>query len=381
LADTDNTVVMTGVTGAVGRELAVRIVRTPGARVVCLVRAATDSAAEERLDQTLREMDHHPLTAEERSRITAVRGDITQPRLGLAPAVWDRLAAQATRMVHGAANVSWSLPIEEARRINTGGTQEMLRLAEAASKHGALRAFDYLSTVMVAGKRRGLVPEEPLDDSAGFWSTYEQSKCEAEGAVWAAKSGLPVSVFRLSMVVGDSRTGHTGAFNVMYWPLKMLSRGIFWLAPADPQGVVDIVPIDYVADAVEAISSDPAQRGGCFHIAAGADDCCTISEVLDLAVEAMGVRRPILVNPAVFMKCVRPLLFAVTWGKRRELMKKARVYVPYLSYPARFDVSRTRAALEPFGLRPPPVRAYFRKLIEYAVAMEWGKRRASARTA
>lgn len=381
MADSSQTVVvMTGVTGAVGRELAVRMVRTPGSRVICLVRAATDQAAETRLDETFNQMDHHPLTAEERSRITALRGDITQPKLGLAPAEWDRLAAQATRIVHGAANVSWSLPIEEARRINTGGTQEMLRLAEAAAKHGTLRAFDYLSTVMVAGKRRGLVPEEPLDDRAGFWSTYEQSKCEAEGAVWNAKSTLPVSVFRLSMVVGDSRTGHTAAFNVMYWPLKMLSRGVFWLAPADPGGVVDIVPIDYVADAVEAISADPAQRGGCFHIAAGADDCCTISDLLDLAVEVMKVRRPILVNPAIFMACVRPLLFAVTWGKRRELMKKARVYVPYLSYPARFDVSRTRAALQTSGLKPPPVRAYFRKLIDYAVAMDWGKPRASVRS-
>src|SRR6185503_9466239 len=112
-----------------------------------------------------------------------------------------------------------------------------------------------------------------------------------EGAVWGAKSGLPVSVFRLSMVVGDSRTGHTSAFNVMYWPLKMLSRGVFWIVPADPTGVVDIVPVDFVADAVEALSADPARRGRGFHIAAGPDRCCTIGEFLDIASEAMGIRR------------------------------------------------------------------------------------------
>lgn len=371
-------VVLTGVTGAVGRELAVRAVRTPGARVICLIRAATDADADRRLSETLSQMSHCPLSADERSRIVAQRGDITEPRLGLPESAWESLAAEVTRIVHGAANVSWSLPLQEARRINTGGTREMLRLAHAAAGNGKFQAFDYLSTVMVAGKRRGLIPEEPLDDSAGFWSTYEQSKCEAENAVWAEKDRLPVSVFRLSMVVGDSRTGHTSAFNVMYWPLKMLSRGVFWIAPGDPKGVVDIVPVDYVADAIEAIGSDPAHRGQCFHIAAGAGDCCTVSELLDLAVEVMGIRRPRLVNPTLFFACVRPFLFAVTWGRRRDALKKARVYLPYVSYAAKFDVTRTRAALDPFGLKPPPVRAYFRKLIDYAVAVDWGKRRVQA---
>lgn len=371
-------VVLTGVTGAVGRELAVRAVRPPGTRVVCLIRAATDADADRRLSETLADMAvHHALSADERSRIVALRGDITQPRLGLSTEAWESLAAQTTRIVHGAASVSWSLPLEEARRINTGGTREMLQLAHAAARHGRLQAFDYLSTVMVAGRRTGLIPEIELDDSAGFWSTYEQSKCDAERAVWAEKPSLPVSVFRISMVVGDSRTGHTSAFNVMYWPLKMLSRGVFWIAPGDPQGVVDIVPVDYVADAIEAIGSNPAHCGQCFHIAAGAEDCCTMSDLLDLAVEVMGIRRPVLVRPAVFFACVRPLLLAVTWGKRRQALRKARIYLPYLSYAARFDTTRTRAMLEPFALRPPPVRTYFRTLIEYAIAADWGKRAAA----
>jgi thioester reductase-like protein len=368
-------VVLTGVTGAVGRELLSRMVRTPATRVVCLVRAASDGEAEQRLSATIDELTHQPLSSEERSRVTAVRGDITRDRLGLDAARWDALAAEATRIVHGAANVSWSLPLEEARRINVGGTSEMLRLAEAASKRGTLQAFDYLSTVMVAGRQQGLIGEEQLDERAGFWSTYEQSKAEAERMVRSRKGSLPISVFRLSMVVGDSRTGHTSSFNVMYWPLKMLSRGMFRIAPADPAGVVDIVPVDYVADAVEALSADPAQRGKGFHIAAGAQNCCTVSEFLDLAVEVMGIPRPVLVNPAVFMAFVKPMVLAVTWGKRREAFHKARVYLPYVSYRARFDDTQARAGLEPTGLTPPPVRTYFRNLIEYAIATDWGKRR------
>lgn len=366
-------VVLTGATGAIGRELLARMVQVPNTRVVCLVRGATDEEAAKRLKDTVGELAHHALSIEQRSRISALRGDVTRDRMGLDEKRWDALAAEATRIVHGAANVSWSLPIEEARRINVFGTCELLKLAEAASRRGNLHAFDYLSTVMVAGKRQGLIGEEELDQRAGFWSTYEQSKAEAEEIVRSMRGSLPISIFRLSMVVGDSRTGHTSSFNVMYWPLKMLSRGMFWIAPADPAGVVDVVPVDYAADAVEVLSSDPEQRGKSFHIAAGPQNCCTIGEFLDLAVEVMGIRRPALVSPAFFFALIRPFILTVTWGKKREAFHKARVYVPYLSYRAKFDDQQARAALGPKGLHPPQVRSYFRALIRYAIATDWGK--------
>ena len=188
----------------------------------------------------------------------------------------------------------------------------------------------------------------------------------------SARGSVPISIFRLSTIVGDSRTGHTASFNVIYWPLKMLSRGLFWIVPADPDGIVDIVPVDFVADAVEALSANPALRGRSFHIAAGADDCCTVAEFLDIAAEAMAIRRPVLVNPTVFMAIVRPFLYTVTWGKARKNLKKGRVYLPYAADRSRFDVSQARAGLAPHGLKPPPLRTYFRTLIDYAKAANWG---------
>ena len=364
--------VLTGVTGVVGRELVVRMLRRQGTRVVCPVRANSDEEAERRLADTLAHMTHQPLSPEERSRVSAFRGDITQPRLGLAQNEWDALSERVNRIVHGAASVNWTLPLEVARHVNVGGTAEMLRLAEAAKRRGALTAFDYLGTVMVAGRRQGVIGEEELDESAGYWSTYEQSKAEAERLVRSKRGELPIAIFRLSMVVGDSRTGHTSTFNVMYWPLKMLSRGVFWIVPADPDGVLDVVPVDFVADAVETLSVDPAQRGRTFHVAAGVEGCCTIREFLDIAVEAMGIRNPILVNPSLFMATVRPFLYTITWGKNREKLKKGRVYLPYAAYRTRFDTTQARAALEPHGLRPPPLRGYFRTLIQYAEAVNWG---------
>jgi thioester reductase-like protein len=230
-------VLLTGATGMVGRELMVRMARRPDTTVICPVRAADDAEAERRITVTLSRMPHQPLTDVERARITAFAGNIATPRMGLDQNRWDALADRVTRIVHGAASVSWSQPLDVARTVNVGGTTEMLALADAAQRRGQFRAFDYLSTIMVAGKRQGTIGEEELDQTHGFWSTYEQSKAEAEALVRARKETLPISVFRLSMVVGDSRSGHTSAFNVMYWPLKMLSRGVFWVVPADATGM------------------------------------------------------------------------------------------------------------------------------------------------
>ena len=365
------TTLLTGATGFVGRELLWRLVRRPDQRVVCLLRArgAVDVGA--RLAGLL-DRARPTLTVEERSRATAVEGDLTLRDLGLPPERRDPLAAAVTRVIHAAANVDWGATREGARRVNVEGTMRVLDFAAIAHRAGALKRFDDVSTCHVCGRRRGRIDEDSLDESAGFFNHYEQSKFEAEQRVRA--SGLPFAVFRLSSVVGDSKTGYASTFKVMYWPLKMLARGMARVVPADRRGVVDVVPIDYVCDALEIISADPAQRGRTFHLAAGPDRASTIGELLDLGVARFGVRPPWLVPPALFFATVRPLLYAVTWGRRREILKKGRVYVPYFAFGASFGTSNARAVLDPAGLRPPLVHEYFARLIDYAVASDWGKR-------
>ena len=364
----------------VGRELLCRMVRSSSNRVVCLVRAHSQEEADARVDSTLRAMEHQPLTVEERSRVSAVPGDLTLDRLGLSVSRWDALLDVVQRIVHGAATVAWDRPLDEVRRINVDGTRRVLELAEGAQKRGRLRKVDYVSTCMVAGKRAGLVGEQDLDDRFGFWNSYEQSKFEAERLVRERADALPVSIYRLSMVVGDSRTGYTSAFKVLYWPLKMLSKGVFRIVPADPGGIVDMVPVDYVGGAIEALSADSAQRGKCFHLAAGPECASTVSQMLDLAVSTLDARRPRLISPRVYFALVRPVLHAVSSDKQREFLRKGRVYLPYLSYQAQFDTAQARAALEPHGIRPPHVGEYFRQLVAYAVSTNWGQGPGGPRT-
>ena len=366
------TVLLTGATGFVGRELLWRLARRPSDRVMCLVRGKDAAESAAKLAHILDIARPLPLTADDKSRVTVVRGDITQDRLGVSAAQYDELAGMVTRIVHDAATVDWAATLDAARRINVEGTRRVLALAQAGQQRGALRRFDYVSTCHVCGKRTGNIAEESLDDRAGFFNHYEQSKFEAETLV--RRSGVPFSTFRLSSVVGDSRTGYSSTFRVMYWPLKMLSRGMAWVVPADRAGMLDIVPIDFVCDALEALSADPSMRGKTFHLAAGPERSSTIGELLDLAVRRFRVRPPMLISPAAFDRYLRPLLYLVTWGRRRDMMKKGRVYRPYMAFRASFDTAQGRPALDAVGIRPPLVRDYFERLIDYALESDWGKR-------
>jgi long-chain acyl-CoA synthetase len=366
------TILLTGATGFVGRELLWRVARRPGDRVICLVRGKEDAESAAKIAHILDIARPESLTTEDRSRVSVVRGDIAQDRLGLSGAQFDELAGVATRVIHDAATVDWAAPLETTRRINVDGTRRVLELAQLGYRRGALRRFDYVSTCHVCGKRTGNILEASLDDSAGFFNNYEQSKFEAETLV--RRSGLPFSTFRLSSVVGDSRTGYSSTFRVMYWPLKMLSRGMAWVVPADRAGMLDIVPIDFVCEALEALSADPSMRGKTFHLAAGPERSSTIGELLDLAASRFRVRPPMLISPSTFDTYLRPLLYLVTWGRRRDMMKKGRVYRPYMAFRASFDTTEGRAVLDPLGIRPPLVREYFQRLIDYALESQWGKR-------
>ncbi len=367
-----DTVLLTGATGFVGRELLWRLAREPSDRVVCLLRAKDEDDANARLVRVLDQSRPEPLSTEQKARVTAIRGDLTEEELGLTPGQRDKLAGTISRVIHGAATVDWATPLETARRINVEGTRRVVELAKLAQARGVLRRFDYISTCHVCGRRRGRIPEESLDGGAAFFNHYEQSKFEAEQLV--RSSGLPFATFRLSSVVGDSRTGYSSTFKVMYWPLKMLSRGMAWVVPADRRGIVDIVPVDYICDALEALSAEPTQRGKTFHLAAGPEYSSTIGELLELGVRSFRVRPPLLVPPSLFFYTLRPMLYLVTWGKRRKMLRKGRVYVPYFAFRAAFDTSQVRAVLEQKGLRPPLVQDYFQKLIDYAIASDWGKR-------
>jgi thioester reductase-like protein len=344
-------VLLSGATGFVGMEVLARYLERSDRRVIALVRAEHDRAAAQRLD------------ARHRGRVRAVAAELTAPDLGLTRARRERLAGEIATVIHGAASVSFTTTIEEARAINVQGTRAMLELATLAQRQGGLDRYAHISTAYVAGTHRGPFLETDHDVGQGFHNAYERSKFEAERLVrgWPE---LPFTILRPSIVVGEERSGWTAAFNVLYWPLRAFARGLFDAVPAVPGAPVDVVSVDYVADAIHALCEAPGGLGETYHLTAG-DHASTIGEIAQLA--SGYFRRPL---PRVYS----PAEFEALGERQRQAVEGSRAYFPYFSITATFDAARARARLEPAGISVSPLREYLERLLDFATLSRWGKR-------
>ena len=207
-------VLLTGATGFVGTEIAVRLLDRDDVTLVCLVQAATDDAA---LREARRAWHGRGQLADAiGARVQIVAGDVTRPSLGLAPDAYATLVRRVTHIVHAAATVRFDESLEELRRTNVGGTANALALARAVHADHGLERLLHVSTAYVAGHRGGEVGEDDLSDRFGFENDYERTKYEAERLVRDAMTDLPVTVVRPAMIVGDSRTGEITTFNTFY---------------------------------------------------------------------------------------------------------------------------------------------------------------------
>ena len=377
MPSSSETILLTGVSGFLGRHVLWNLLRRADVetQVYCLLRPEADASVDQRLHNLL-VPEGEPLAADARERCHALAGDIISADLLLEPAMRERLLGEVNRIIHCAATVKFDTPLHEARRINVDGTRHVLGFAEQLHARGRLRRMDHFSTAFVAGTVASCVYEDRLEPTQ-FNNTYEQTKWEAEQVVRAAQRRLPITIYRPSIVVGDSRTGYTSNFRVLYWPLKVLASGLVVVVPADRKGIVDVVPIDYVAQAFEALSSTDQSLGKCYHLAAGPEQQSSIGELLEMGAAFFGVRHPWMIPPQVSYRMVRPLLYGVFWGKRRALLRTGELYFPYFSYRASFDTATVRADLDGAGVKAPSVKEYFRNIMQFCVDTDWGRKRAA----
>ncbi len=363
MSHTDGTVLLTGATGFVGMELLARYLERTERQVLAIVRAGSDESARDRIDAVLTNL-FGDRASRFGDRITAVAGDMTAPGLGLDPGRWDWLAAESTTIVHCAASVSFALSLDEARAINVEGTRRMLELAARAQTLGGLERYAQVSTAYVAGTHAGPFAECDLDVGQGFNNSYEQSKFESEQLV-RSRPDLPFTIFRPSIVVGDSNSGWTAAFNVLYWPLRALARGLFPAVPAVASAPVDVVSIDYVADGIHELCESSGPMRQTYHLTAGAN-ASTIAEIADLASGYFQQPSPKLLSPAEFLSSDH--------GIARSMLEEGAMYFPYFSVKSTFDDAFTRSQLRPAGISAAPLRDYMDRLLEFATWSRWGKR-------
>ncbi len=358
MAETKN-LFITGVTGTLGKELIRELLRTTNDRLVVLIRGKNRLSAEDRLRKIL---SLQGLEAEAGQRIQAVEGDITQPGFGLAPEVRDRLIRETDRFFHIAALTALNGSREDCFRINLGGTLEALKLAWRFYREGKLERFFYFSTAYVAGSlqtycsKENSLPEQPAH--ANF---YESSKYESEKRVREALAeGLPVTIFRPSIVVGNSVTGETSEFNVIYPFLKLFAHRIITALPSRVENSFNIVPIDFVIRAALEIASHEDSVGKGYHLVT--QNPPTIELLLEVA------RQEYPQIPAIEVIDPKDFDRSALSPQEQFVYDMMTPYLGYLNDNLTFETTQTEAALAGTGVEFPKTDGDFlRRLLAYAV--------------
>ncbi len=367
-----NVYLLTGATGVVGSGIVPTLLTQSDAEVRLLMRPNKGQDLTARFNELSKFwLAHYPgmTNALLRSRVSPISGEITEPDLGIAPDVQQDLEKQCTNIIHCAASVRMNLSLLEARATAVAPVERVIELAKRCTQ---LRKIEFISTVGVGGRRVGPLPERWIEEPREFHNTYEASKAEAENVIQRhIAQGLPATVHRPSMVVGDSVSGAIIHFQIFYFICDFLSgRRTFGIYPDISNGTLDIVPNDFVARAVVAASQDARTVGEVFHLCSGPSRALQLTALRDVVrrlYQAHGrlARLPKLdLSTANFMRLLRTLAIFMPARKRRALGTLP-VYLDYLSGVQEFANDITTGKLATFGLQPPDNGMVLETVLEF----------------
>jgi nucleoside-diphosphate-sugar epimerase len=356
-----DTILLTGSTGALGQVLTGRLACQKRVdHIFSLVRSAKGQS--------------WPV------KVTPVLGDITAgPDLGIAPEVSQEILGRVSIVVHAAANTRFSVALEGARSVNVQGTRNLLAFASHCSR---LQAVTVLSTVHVAGRRSGKIREDDLWHTAGFVNSYERSKYEAELWLRERMRDLPISVLRLSTVLGDSVTGEVARLAAVHHALRLYYNSLAPMIPGTADSPVDLIATDYAAAAVAFLATDGFESGRTFQICSG-DETLALAEMLEMTRQTFLLHRPAWRKRSIEMPAIVDLetfeLFARSVRELGDGILQNSVgiienFVPQLAYPKTYENQCCEQALQRAGITRPAVRDFYPKIVRWLVESDWGLR-------
>jgi thioester reductase-like protein len=353
---------VTGATGFIGRHLVERLLERDG-DILVLVR----EGSQERLARLVERWGEHAA-----ARITPITGDLGLPRLGLSDEQVAELEGKVEHFFHLAAMYDMTADDASNEALNVGGTRNAIELANALGA-GHLH---HVSSVAVAGERRGLFREDHFDEGQPLPSAYHRTKFESEKLVRETAT-VPWRVYRPAIVVGHSQTGEMDKIDGPYYFFKAIQKTRHalpeWVPLIGPElGYTNIVPVDFVAAAIDHIAHQPDLDGQAFHLTN--PNAMRVGESLNAFAKAAHA-------PQLALRIDKRLTDALPKGTLSMLMKLPQMrdirrtlladfgipeeVVAHMALKPQFDTRDTERALAGSGIEVPELHTYADKLWDF----------------
>jgi len=352
---------LTGSTGYIGAHVAANLLQDHGASLNVLVRARDSHEAEVRLWHALQlHLDFPRFYEHLQTRVRVFRGDLTTSDFGLARDDYDRLIHTTDSVIHCAASLNRKSE-KSCLNVNLRGTLEVLQLAMRVHHYHGLRRFSHVSTVAVAGKRQDEVVTEDksIDWNRSDYDPYARTKKFCEHMIRQLLPEVPITIFRPSIVLGDSRRAETTQFDMVKAFVFLAGLPVLPFRPSDK---VDIVNVDFVADAIATLHQREQTRFDTYHLSSGRESQ-TFRELTNALAAAQQRRRPIFASVLE-----RPFTSGVNFlsNYKNKLSYGAslmKVFMPYLVWNTVFDNTRVVSEL---GRKPVPFSQYSFPLLKFS---------------
>ncbi|NPC55785.1 SDR family oxidoreductase [Caenimonas soli] len=353
---------VTGATGFIGKRLVKKLLERKGSVVHFLIRKESEGKV-----PALREYWGVPA-----ARAVPVFGDLTSKKLGVAADDVKRLKGQIDHFHHLAAVYDLSADEESQIAVNVEGTRNTVEFAKAIDAGH----FHHVSSIAAAGLYEGVFREDMFDEAENYEHPYFLTKHESEKIV-RKECKVPWSVYRPAMVVGDSQTGEMDKIDGPYYFFKLIQRMRQLLPPWLPAvglegGRVNIVPVDFVVNALDYLSHKADINKRCFHLVDPVG--YRVGDVLDIFSRAAHApKMNLFINAALLgfiPKSVKKGLMGVAPVRRirSAIMKDLALpedILTFVNYPTRFDSRETQAALKGSGIEVPNLKDYAWRLWDY----------------
>jgi NAD(P)-dependent dehydrogenase (short-subunit alcohol dehydrogenase family) len=353
---------VTGASGFIGKRLVRALLSKPDARVYFLMR----NPSPERIAKLSR------FWCSDALRAIAVKGDLTQPGLGIESSKVEEIKNKISHVFHlGAIYDLEAEPVSEMR-TNIEGTRNAIRFAEAINAD----RFHHMSSIAAAGLYRGVFREDMFDEAEKLEHPYFASKHQAEKIV-REECRIPWRVYRPGLVVGDSRTGETDKADGPYYFFKLIQKMRELLPHWMPSlgiegGRINLVPVDFVVAALDHLAHVEGEDGHCFHLTDPHPH--RVGDILNIFCRAAHAPDMALRVNAALLNLIPPAvtkaLMALTPTRRIRKAIMSDLGLPddiftFVNYPTRFDNREARRLLDPAGIRVPPLEDYSWRLWDY----------------